>query len=177
MTRRPPILALVALALLLPVGPAALLLGAHDGATGAASGGSLASVARAAGCTVRDYEDDRVQVNPPVAGPFVERVRAADGSYVGRRPPSTLASLHALLHGRVLIQYRPDTDAREIRALDRLVRADPDRVLLFENRTGMRPRVAATAYLSAITCPRADPSALRALTAFRAQREAFAEGA
>jgi hypothetical protein len=40
----------------------------------------------------------------------------------------------------------------------------------------MRPRIAATAYLSLIACPRADPAALRALTAFRAQREAFGQG-
>ena len=46
--------------------------------------------------------------NPPVTGRFSERDRAADGSYAGRRPPSLPAAIHALFHGRVLIQYRPD---------------------------------------------------------------------
>jgi hypothetical protein len=68
---------------------------------------------------------------PPLA-------RFTDGSYAGRRPPSLDASVHALLHGRVLFQYRPDLAADDVRALDRLTRRDPDQVLLFENQTGMR---------------------------------------
>jgi hypothetical protein len=173
--RRAPVPILVVLALLVLAAPAGLLVSrAAEPAAGAEP--TLAGIARAAGCTLRDYDDDRSDVNPPVTGRFVERYNALDGSYLGRRPPSTPASVHALLHGRVLIQYRPGVPARELRALDRLVRADPERVLLFENRTGMRARIAATAYLSLMTCPRADPPALRALGAFRAQREAFGQG-
>jgi hypothetical protein len=49
-------------------------------------------------------------------------------------------------------------------------------VLLFENQTGMQPRIAAAAYLSLMTCPRVDRSTLVALAAFRDRRRAFARG-
>jgi hypothetical protein len=64
----------------------------------------------------------------------------------------------------------------ELRALDRLTRRDPEGVLLFENQTGMRPRVAATAYLSRMTCPSIDRSVLGAPAAFRDRRRAFVHG-
>ena len=84
--------------------------------------------------------------------------------------------MHALLHGRVLFQYRRDIGRDELRALDRLTRRDPERVLLFENQTGVRVRVAATAYLSRLTCPRVDRATLGALAAFRDRRRAFGQG-
>jgi hypothetical protein len=58
----------------------------------------------------------------------------------------------------------------------RRLHADPDQVLLFENQTGMPTRVAATAYLSRITCPRVDRATLRALAAFRDRRRGFGQG-
>jgi hypothetical protein len=102
-------------------------------------------------------------------------VTAADGSYVGRRWPSTLASTHALLHGRVLVQYEPRLPAAQVAALDRIVRRDPDGVLLFANRTGMPAPVAATAYLTLITCPRVDARTLPALRAFADRRRGFGQ--
>jgi len=106
----------------------------------------------------------------------VERARFDDGSYAGRRPPSLDASIHALLHGRVLFQYRPGIAADDLRALDRLTRRDQDQVLLFENQTGMEPLVAATAYLTVMTCSRVDDKVLRALDVFRSRRRAFGQG-
>jgi hypothetical protein len=84
--------------------------------------------------------------------------------------------MHALLHGRVRFQYRRDLGRDELGGLDQLTRRDPDRVLLFENQTGMRARVAATAYLSRITCPRVARATLGALAAFRDRRRAFGQG-
>jgi hypothetical protein len=111
--------------------------------------------------------------NPPVTGRRVEQTIAADGSHIGASAPSLHATMHALLHGRVLIQYQPGLPSPEIRALDRLVRDDPDRVVGFENQTGMTSPVAATAYLSLLTCPRIDAASLRALRAFRDRRRGF----
>jgi hypothetical protein len=125
---------------------------------------------------LRDYDGASRAVNPPVTGRLVERYTAADGSYAGRRPPRTAATVHALLHGRVLFEYRADVRGRELRALDRLTREDPQGLLPFENRTGMRPRIAATAYLSSLTCSRVDRATLRALALFRARRQAFGQG-
>jgi hypothetical protein len=173
--RRIPVPILVTLAVLLAAGPLVLLVSAHEGRA-AAPPDRLAEIAERAGCALTDFDDGSARSNPPVTGRFVERILAADGSYAGRRPPSPIATMHALLHGRVLFQYRHDTGRDELRALDRLTRSDPDQVLLFQNQTGMRAHVAATAYLSRITCPRADRAALGALAAFRDRRRAFGQG-
>jgi hypothetical protein len=116
-----------------------------------------------------------MRTSPPVTGRFVERITAADGSYVGRRPPPEIAVIHSMMHGRVLFQYRRDVRGDELRELDRLTRAKPEGVLLFQNQTGMPSRVAATAYLSIMTCSRINRSSLRALAAFRARRRAFGQ--
>lgn len=173
-TSRAPIPALIALALLLALGPAMLVAdrGAGSKRTPAATLGDLA---RRAGCQLREFEDGAMRTNPPVTGSFVERIRARDGSYAGRKPPSPMATIHALLHGRVLIQYRADIRDGELRALDKLARRDTEALLLFENQTQMRARVAATAYLSVMTCPRVDRPTLRALDAFRARRRGFGQ--
>jgi hypothetical protein len=115
---------------------------------------------------VQEFQDG-MSTNPPVTGRFVERARVPDGSYAGRRPPSLADTIHAMFHGRILFQYRPGIASDELSALDRLIRGDPDKLLLFENQTRMSAPVAATAYLSVMTCPRVDRGVLRALDAFR----------
>jgi len=165
---------LAALALILPVGPAGWLLSHHDAESRPRPSRTLAQIADGAGCRLTEFQDD-MKTNPPVMGRFAERARVADGSYVGRRPPSLEATTHAMFHGRVLFQYRPDLPASERRAFDRLTRADADRVLLFENQTGMPAPVAATAYLSLLTCPRVDHRTVAALDAFRERRRAFGQ--
>jgi hypothetical protein len=175
--QRIPVPIVVVLAVLLAAGPVGLLVGGRARHSSAPPPPDrLADVVRRAGCTLEELPDGSKPGNPPVTGRMVERVLAADGSYAGRRPPSPLATMHALLHGRVLIQYRADVGGEELRGLDRLVRHDSRSVLLFENQTGMRARIAATAYLDRMTCPRADPAALGALTAFRDRRRDFGQG-
>jgi uncharacterized protein DUF3105 len=172
---RPRVPALVALALLLALAPMAFATGRNDRhAAPPPTGPPLAQVARDAGCRLTEFEHSTT-TNPPVTGINVERARFADGSYAGRRPPSLDASVHALLHGRVLLQYRPGTAPADVRALDRLTHEDPDQVLLFENQTGMEAPVAATAYLTVMTCSRVDGKVLRALDAFRSRRRAFGQ--
>jgi hypothetical protein len=172
-TRRVPLPILVMLAVVLPVGPIGLAL-SHGKTPPAPAGPPLAQIARDAGCRLTEFQDG-MKTNPPVTGTFVERARVADGSYAGRRPPSLEDTVHAMFHGRVLFQYRPGLAADDLRALDHLTRADTRQVLLFENQTGMPARVAATAYLSALTCPRVDQKVLRALAAFRDRRRAFGQ--
>jgi len=172
---RIPVPALVALGILLLLGPVAFAAGGGHHTAPAPAGPRLAQIARDAGCTLTEFQDG-MKTNPPVTGRFVERARFADGSYAGRRPPSPDAAMHALLHGRVLLQYRPGTDHEAVRALDELTRHDSDRVLLFENQTGMAAPVAATAYLSLMTCPRVDEKVLHALNAFRDRRRGFGQG-
>jgi Protein of unknown function (DUF3105) len=169
--RRVPLPALAALALLLAAGPVGLAL-SRDDPRATKPGNTLADVARASGCRLQEYDSVRV-TNPPVSGRFVERTIATDGSHIGRRTPSINATTHSLWHGRVLIQYRPGLPEPEVRALDQFVKEDPDRVVGFANQTGMTAPVAATAYLSLLTCPRVTASTLRALRVFRDRRRGF----
>jgi Protein of unknown function (DUF3105) len=162
---------MLALVLLLAAGPAGLALSrGHPRPTQA--GDSLADVARKAGCRLQEY-DSVPATNPPVSGPLVEQAIATDGSYIGHSPPSVDATTHSLLHGRVLIQYRPGLAQAQVRALDQLVTNDPDRVVGFANQTGMTAPVAATAYLSLLTCPRVTPRTLHAIRVFRDRRRGF----
>jgi uncharacterized protein DUF3105 len=171
--RRVPVPILVALAVVLPIGPVGLLV--RDGeAARPAVRDPLAAVAARAGCGLTEFSED-IQSNPPVKGRFSERATVRDGSYAGERPPSLAATTHALYHGRVLIQYRPDLPAEQLTALDALVREDDSQVVLFENQTGMPAPLAATAYLSVMTCPRVDTRTLHALEAFRDRRRGFGQ--
>ena len=172
---RPPAALIAVLAVLVGAGPIGLALSHPNRVAARAPSRSLDQVARDAGCRLTEYDSDPSS-NPPVSGRVVERIYANDGSYVGRRSPSALASVHALLHGRVILQYRPDLPAAQVAALDRLVRRTPSRKLLFANDTGMRAPVAATAYLTLMTCPRVDVRTLGALRAFRARRAGFGQG-
>jgi hypothetical protein len=172
---RPPTGVLVALALLLAAGPLGLALSRPNRVAARTTTRPLDEIARDAGCRLTEYDADP-HTDPPVSGRVDERISAEDGSYVGRPAPSTLASVHALLHGRVVLQYRRDLPAAQVRALDRLVRGTPSRTLLFADPTGMRTPVAATAYLTLMTCPRVDQATLGALSAFRARRSDFGQG-
>jgi hypothetical protein len=168
---RVPLGALAVLALFLAAGPIGLAL-SHDRPRPNRPGHTLGDLARAAGCRLQEYESGRV-TNPPITGRLVEQAIATDGSYIGRSTPSVDATTHSLLHGRVLIQYRPGLARRDVRALDQLVNGDTDRVLGFANQTGMKAPVAATAYLSLLTCPRVNVSTLHVLRVFRDRRRGF----
>ena len=165
--RRLPVPVIVALAVVLPIGPVRLLTH-HEAAARPAGPDTLAGVAKRAGCRVTEFGGE-MDTNPPVKGEFVERIRARDGSYVGRRAPSVEATIHALYHGRVLLQYRAGVPTQQLETLV------GDKVLLFENQTGMTAPVAATAYLSVMTCPRVDRLTLHALAEFRDRRRAFGQ--
>src|SRR3954453_368955 len=121
---------LCGLAVLLAVGPVALALSDHGARARPEATSSLRDIARAAGCVLSEFDADP-RSNPPVSGRVDERVTAHDGSYVGRRSPPVLATTHVLLHGRVVIQYRPGLPRADVSALLRLVRRDPTTVLLF----------------------------------------------
>jgi hypothetical protein len=169
---RLPVPALVLLAVLLATAPVGLAL-SHNTPEAPRSGDTLADVARKAGCRLREYDDGRVSTNPPVTGRMVERAITTDGSHIGKKPPSLDATTHALLHGRVLIQYGPGLPESEVLRLDELVNEAPEGVLGFANQTGMTSPIAATAYLNLLTCPRVTARTLHALRVFRDRRRAF----
>ena len=99
-----------------------------------------------------------MRTNPPVTGRRVEQAIAADGSHIYGRAPSLHAAIHSLLHGRVLIQSRPGLPDSQVRALDRLVRDDPDRVVGFENQTGMTAAVPPPPTSACLPAPASTPT-------------------
>jgi uncharacterized protein DUF3105 len=173
--QRLPVPVIVALAVLLPIGPVLAVVTRGHAKPRAVTGAPLSAVAASAGCQLREFRSDMDDTNPPVQGRFVERISARDGSYAGRRPPSVEATIHALYHGRVLLQYRRDLPAAQVNAFATLVRDGDEEVMLFENQTGMQAAVAATAYLSVMTCPRVDRRTLHALDVFRDRRRGFGQ--
>ena len=108
--RRPPRGLLVALLVLLAAGPVGLALTHRDGPAQAAAGPTLGELARRAGCRLTEFDRVRDSNRRSAAGSTSASSPAA-APYVGRRPPSQLAEIHALMHGRVLVQYRPDLPA------------------------------------------------------------------
>jgi hypothetical protein len=174
-SQRPPKGVLAILIVVLLALPAGMALSARERHVPRRSDGTLDGIAQGAGCRLTEFDHLRPS-NPPIGGRVVsERVIARDGSYVGRRAPSSPAALHALMHGRVLMQYRPDLSSAQVRLLDRFVRSDRDRVLAFENQTGMPFPFAATAYLSRLTCRAVNGRTLSALRAFRDRRRGFGQ--
>jgi hypothetical protein len=165
---------LCVLVALLAVGPIGIALSDDAERPAASTTAPFRDVVRRAGCRLSEFDTDP-RSNPPVSGRVDERITADDGSYVGRRAPSALAATHALLHGRVVVQYQPRVPAGQIRRLDRLVRGNPAGALLFANQTDMPQPVAATAYLTLMTCPRVDAATIGALRAFRARRGNFGQ--
>lgn len=160
---------------LLGSGPVGLALSQPRTGRTVSTGPSLGELAREAGCRLSEFDRDPGS-NPPVSGRVDERVTASDGSYVGRASPSTLAAVHALLHGRVVVRYRPDLPSVQVARLDRFVSREPAGALLFANRTDMSEPVAAAAYLTLMTCRRVDARSIGALRAFRARRGNFGQG-
>ena len=154
-----------ALVMLLALAPVGLAL-TPGRPVPAAAAPVLGDIARAAGCVLSEFDSDP---HSKPSGQRPHRRARRDRRWLLRRtdiPPSALASMRALLHGRVLVQYQPKLPAVQLAGLEQLVRDDPDQVLLFANTTGMPQPVAATAYLTLMTCPRVDARTLAALRAF-----------
>jgi hypothetical protein len=175
-SRRPPRGALIALVLVLLAGPIYMLaMPKHRSALPRAADPTLTAIAARSGCRLTEYDTLR-PTNPSTGGAISnERFIARDGSYVGRRPPSDRATQHALMHGRVLIRYRPDLPAEQLAALDRFTREDTKQLVTFEDTTGLRPAIVVTAYLTMMTCPGVTARTLPALRVFRDRRRNFGQ--
>ena len=146
-------------------------------ACGGGSSPDVAEAAKAAGAKLVSFDYGygigehsdapvRYPTNPPTNGPHADDW-AQDGNYAGLEPPRTEKIVHALEHGRVVIQYRRGLPADQVALLEQLYDEAPRHVLLVENRTDMPCDVAATAWSRAILCKRLDDASLDALRAFR----------
>ncbi len=140
----------------------------------------LARAARTAGCVLRAPRSEgrghttdpvRYRSNPPTSGRHFP-VPALDGIYPAGRAPSEERQVHALEHGRVIVQYRPGSQPAVVRRLETVVAERLDGVsgyktLLVENGTRMPYAVAATAWGHLLGCPAWSSRTLDAIRDFR----------
>lgn len=104
------------------------------------------------------------KANPPSSGDhFVEP--AADGAYT--TAPRTEQLLHALEHGRILIQYKPDAPDSVKGDLKALYDEDPYHMLIAPNETDMPYQVAATTWTRTLGCTEMNDQVFDAIRAFR----------
>src|SRR4051812_42558375 len=142
----------------------------------------LAAAAKAAGCTVanppieganhadKDFTAADYKTNPPTSGNH-NPDWYEDGIYAPGDVPRLGMLVHPLEHGRIELQYKPGTPAGTVRQLEALMAEQSDgyHMLLFENTTGMKYAVAATAWTHSVTCPEMNDKVFDALRSFRAR--------
>jgi hypothetical protein len=146
------------------------------GGTGAPSPEQLRALdtaASAAGCDVasfpsegRDHVTGRVtyRTNPPTSGAHAA-VPAPDRAYTVAPPAENY--VHSLEHGRIELQFKPDSPAAVRTALRAVYSESPGKMLMFPNNTGMTFAVAATAWKHRLGCPAINARVPAALRAFR----------
>jgi hypothetical protein len=142
----------------------------------------IKKAATAAGCTLanppyegatheqKDFKPSDYKTNPPTSGNhFPDWYQ--DGIYAPGDTPNLGKLVHPLEHGRIEIQYRPGTPKATVDQLEALLAENDDgyHMLLFQNTTGMKPQVAATAWTHSLTCPTMNPKVFDAMRTFRAR--------
>jgi hypothetical protein len=144
--------------------------------------GDLQQAADAAGCTLRNpkiegaqHEDKTFKAsdydtNPPTSGNH-NPDWYQDGVYGAGDTPRLGMLVHTLEHGRIDVQYKPGTPAQTVKQLEAFLAEQSDgyHMLLFENTTGMKAQVAATAWGHSLTCPRMNDQVFDALRTFRTE--------
>jgi hypothetical protein len=185
------------LAVVIVAGVAALAAGAFSGNSSNKSGdpvtgnGSKVAIpgpketdikkaAAAAGCTLanppiegnthedKNFKASDYKTNPPTSGNH-NPVWYQDGEYEPGNTPRLGELVHPLEHGRIEIQYKPGTPKHTVEQLESLFTSLDDgyHMLLFENTTGMKYAVAATAWGHSVTCPTMNDKVFDALRTFR----------
>jgi hypothetical protein len=144
--------------------------------------GDVDQAAEAAGCQLRHPEIEGAQhedkqfkasdykTNPPTSGNHAPDWYE-DGVYGSGDTPELGMLVHTLEHGRIDVQYKPGTPQVTIDQLEAFLAEQNEgyHMLLFENTTGMKAQVAATAWGHSLTCARMSDEVFDALRTFRAQ--------
>jgi hypothetical protein len=142
----------------------------------------IKAAAKAAGCTLNnpayegaDHEQKKFKpsdykTNPPTSGNHTPDWYE-DGIYAPGDVPNLGKTVHPLEHGRIEIQYKPGTPKKTVEQLEALLAENDDgyHMLLFENTTGMKDAVAATAWTHSVTCPEMNDKVFDAFRTFRAR--------
>ncbi|CAA9510954.1 MAG: hypothetical protein AVDCRST_MAG17-1973 [uncultured Solirubrobacterales bacterium] len=132
----------------------------------------LAQAAKASGCTTRSFRsegDDHVtssvtyKSSPAQSGNH-DPIPLEDGIYTDA--PRTENAVHALEHGRILIEYKPSVSEETRGQLKALFDEDPYHMVILPNAK-MPYEVAAVAWTEVLGCQRANPQMFDAIRAFK----------
>lgn len=135
---------------------------------------ALEDAAKAADCELKDPPNEgakhvqgkvKYKANPPTSGDHFE-VPADDGAYYDDPPPQE-ATVHALEHGRIHVQFKPDAPAEIKGNLFALFEEDESHMLLTPNQSNMDVEVAATAWDHQLLCPKMNDQVYDAIRAFK----------
>jgi hypothetical protein len=144
--------------------------------------GDVDQAAKAAGCKLthpeiegaghdeKEFKASDYKTNPPTSGTH-NPVWYQDGVYEPGTTPRLGELVHTLEHGRIDVQYKPETPGRVVDQLESLLAESNDgyHMLLFENTTGMKAQVAATAWGHSLTCPQMNDKVFDAIRTFRTE--------
>jgi len=145
-----------------------------DGSVPAEKKLPLEQAAEAAGCKVEapknegaEHVDTQVtyKSNPPTSGNH-NPIPADDGAYYDDPPPKENL-VHALEHGRIIVQFKPNAPEALRGNLHALFEEDKTHMILTPNETGMEYQVAATAWTHLLGCPEWNDDVPDAIRAFR----------
>jgi hypothetical protein len=113
--------------------------------------------------TAKDFK-----TNPPTSGNH-NPVWYEDGIYAPGDVPNLGKLVHPLEHGRIEVQYKPGTPKSTVNQLEALYAEQGQgyHMLLFQNTTGMKYQVAATAWGQLLGCPQMNSKVFDAIRTFR----------
>jgi hypothetical protein len=140
----------------------------------------MAAAAKAAGCTLSNpayegasHEDKKFKpsdykTNPPTSGNHTPDWYD-DGIYAAGDTPDLGKTVHPLEHGRIEVQYAPGTPKETVTQLEALLNEEQEgyHMLLLQNETGMKAKIAATAWTHSLTCPEMNDKVFDAIRTFR----------
>ena len=139
---------------------------------------------KAAGCTFKSYPNEgrehltsdtavnnKYKTNPPTSGAH-RPIPADDGVYEPANTPDKENFVHTLEHGRIELQYAPNTPQAVRNQLYSLFNEKNKGVqgyhmVLFQNNTNMPYEVAATAWTQLLGCKTVNADTWDAIRAFR----------
>jgi hypothetical protein len=142
----------------------------------------LQAAAKAAGCKVetvpyagaghedKEFKASDYNSNPPTSGAH-NPAWYEDGIYEPGTTPKLGELVHTLEHGRINIQYKPGSPPRVVQQLEALYdeMSEGYHLMLYENTTGMKEAVAATAWTQKLGCPEMNDKVFDAIRTFRAR--------
>jgi hypothetical protein len=141
---------------------------------------NIDDAAKAAGCVLqhppiegrghqaKNFKASDYKTNPPTSGAHFPQWYD-DGVYNPGDVPNLGMLVHTLEHGRIDVQYKPGTPDTTVKGLEAFLAEQDDgyHMLLFQNTTGMKYAVAATAWGQLLGCPAMNDKVYDALRTFR----------